>query len=271
MKVKKTSLKIISILAIIVIVALFGFNVWNNYVLVNVGNLRSFSFSLLIIFSFIAGVVTFFAPCGLALLPAYLSYFLGLGENPKNPGLKKAMVTGAVVTLGIIALYSLLGFIISSIGVVVSPYITLLQYIFAVLIIILGIALLKNFSLNMTMFNKMFGQKIRQSSGFGRAFLFGIGYGIASVSCTFPVVMALIFVPLITGNFLVGVGVFLSYSIALGIMMIIMSGIIAYSKEDVLQRMLKSSVKIKKLSGIVMMFAGIILLIYYLFFGMVIK
>ena len=56
--------------------------------------------------AFTAGMVATVNPCGFAMLPAYLSYFLGIegtDDGPAEAGVLRALVVGAVVSLGFVA------------------------------------------------------------------------------------------------------------------------------------------------------------------------
>ena len=83
-----------------------------------------------IAFAFTAGMVATVNPCGFAMLPAYLSYFLGLegrDEAAATVSLVRALVVGAVVSAGFLVLFGVAGALFSwtSFGVYeVSPWLT---------------------------------------------------------------------------------------------------------------------------------------------------
>ena len=67
--------------------------------------------------AFTAGMVATVNPCGFAMLPAYLSYFLGLGPatdsgEPPVAGVGRALVVSAAVSLGFLAVFAGLGVLI---------------------------------------------------------------------------------------------------------------------------------------------------------------
>ena len=78
MKIKKTHFTIFALLVAILAVALIGFAVWNQFIIPSLGNLSNLSLFLIVGLAFLAGVVSFFSPCGLALLPTVFSYNLSL-------------------------------------------------------------------------------------------------------------------------------------------------------------------------------------------------
>ena len=58
--------------------------------------------------AFGAGMVATVNPCGFAMLPAYLSYFMGIQEESRGRAaiLRSALVVGGVVSLGFLAVFA---------------------------------------------------------------------------------------------------------------------------------------------------------------------
>ena len=67
-------------------------------------------------FAFTAGIVATINPCGFAMLPAYISYFLGI-EATSSPSLAssitRALVTGSVVSAGFLFVFGIAGLLVS--------------------------------------------------------------------------------------------------------------------------------------------------------------
>lgn len=63
--------------------------------------------------AFTAGLVASVNPCGFAMLPAYLSYFMGLQDERDEPGraasVLQGFVVGGVVSAGFIVVFALVG------------------------------------------------------------------------------------------------------------------------------------------------------------------
>ena len=74
-----------------------------------------------IAFAFTAGLAALVSPCGAVMLPAYISYYLGL-EDEKELGndffkrLKNALLIGVVASLGLILLFGIFGLLWSVVG-----------------------------------------------------------------------------------------------------------------------------------------------------------
>ena len=270
MKIKKTHLTALALVVIVLAVALIGFALWNKFIIPSLGNLSNFSLILIVGLAFLAGVVSFFSPCGLALLPTVFSYNL---KNFSEGKVTKARVlsVGLYSAIGMLSFYALIGLIFSLLGSVFFPYLQTLQYVFAVIIIALGIIMVKNMSIRLPFqktVSSLFAGKVYESVGFKSYYLFGFGYGLAIMGCVAPVVSALLIFPFIVGNFSLGISAFVSYGLAQAVMLTIFAWTTVFSEKNIFEKALKSSGKMKKLSGIGLIVAGIILLIYYLFFDM---
>ena len=75
--------------------------------------------------AFLSGVVATVNPCGFAMLPAYLSYFLGIEshaavDEPTQASLRRALLVSASVSAGFLAVFTVLGVVIRAGGDTVS-------------------------------------------------------------------------------------------------------------------------------------------------------
>ena len=82
-------------------------------------------------YAFGVGLVAAFNPCGFAMLPAYLSYFLGLeGAHPdQRASVLRALAVGLSVTLGFLVVFGIIGIVLKgSLDTIQSrlPWVTML-------------------------------------------------------------------------------------------------------------------------------------------------
>ena len=275
MRIKKGYLTLGLLLLGIIIVAIIGFYIWNNQIISNIGKINQFSFYFILGFAFVAGVISFFSPCGLALLPAFLSYNMAMVDGKQNSKdiKKRILKIGVFSALGILTFYIILGIIFSLFGAIIGQYIKIIQYLVAFLFIIFGIMLVKNLTFSNALFDKLrekVHSKAIKSSGYKGFYIFGFAYGLDIIGCLFPLVMALILIPIITGNFLLGIAAFLSYSLALAITLSTFAYLIIFSKKSLVSDVLKSTKNLKRWMGVGLIIGGVALLFYYTFWGMVI-
>ena len=226
--------------------------------------------------SFSAGVAAFFNPCGFALLPAYVSYYLGR-DDLKTSWLSRAwrgLSLGALVSAGFFTVFGIMGLIFSFIGRWVAQYVPWVAAVVGAILFVLGAFMLfnKSFVPLTALANafKRFGPKTSGPSEGTSFYLYGIGYAIASVGCTLPIFMIVV-AQAFTGGFLNGVLNFLAYSTGMTVMMIALSLIIAYSKEFI-YRYLDAIVRyVQKLSALVLIGAGVYVVYYQLIYSGIVE
>jgi len=210
-----------------------------------------------------AGFTTFLSPCGIAMLPAYISYYLGKEEGEKN--IKKdffsGLKNGLYVSLGLISIFMLIGAIIVYIGNFIKSYIPIFTLIVGLILIIIGFLMLlnKNFSISLP-FHSRFNKKIKNP--FIRFYLFGIGYGLAVMSCTLPVFLAIMISALSAGSIIDGISVFLLYSIAAASGVIGISIITALTKGTFMKKFSKVFPYLRIITAVVIIIAGAYIIYY---------
>ena len=95
--------------------------------------------------AFAAGLVATVNPCGFAMLPAYLSYFMGIDEADQSrpAALRGALVVGSIVSAGFLVVFGLAGILITAGFRVVIDLIPWVAIVVGVAVIGLGIALVR--------------------------------------------------------------------------------------------------------------------------------
>jgi cytochrome c-type biogenesis protein len=89
----------------------------------------------------VAGLVSFFSPCVIPLLPGYLSYATGLSGADLEHARRGRMLAGAVLfVLGFSVVFVLLGWVSGSIGGWLVEWRSQLEIVLGILTILLGLA-----------------------------------------------------------------------------------------------------------------------------------
>lgn len=232
--------------------------------------------SALITIAIVSGFLTFLSPCGIAMVPAYISYYIGRKEKKvkKYTGYRQGFEGaryGFYAALGIISIFVLIGTIITFFSNFIKFLIPWFSMVVGVILIIVGFLMLfkKTFSLNLpiqikNLFGKIkpFRDREEKSSEFSRFYTFGIGYGFAVMSCTLPIFLIIIFNALNAGGILEGILIFLLYSGTTGIGMIVLSTSTALSKDFMLKKFRRIFPYIQKITAIVIILAGLYLIYY---------
>ncbi len=232
--------------------------------------------------AFGAGVVTFFNPCGFALLPAYVSYFLGQRNNPcesqmvgSNAWLSSGwhgLILGLTVSAGFFTVFGALGLLFSLVGGTLmrflGPQLPWIAATIGALLIVLGLLMFfGSFSLGLSLevLAARFMGNPAPRQGLLPYYLYGIGYAVGSVGCTLPVFLIWVIQPLLQG-FVGGLFNFLAYASGMALMMVALSLTMSLSKELIQQRLRPLMRFVQKAAALVMIGAGAYLIYYNLIY-----
>jgi len=220
------------------------------------------------------GVASFFSPCSFPLLPGYMSFYLGID---KSRSIRRALMGGAAAALGLLLVYLLIGVIVGLGGTTIKPYIPLMEPIVGVIIVIMGVVLLTNYTLPVHRISepikKRFSRKgtsasssdsmIEEKSGYLKLFGYGAGYAGAAAGCTAPLLLALIFGAMSSGGFMKALLIFVICAVVMAALMIFVTIMIAMSAGTIIQKLKVSTIWIKRISGIILIVVGVYLVAYY--------
>ena len=208
------------------------------------------------VFTFIEGVASFISPCLLPMVPIYLSYFIGENDDKNN----KAISNSIGFVLGFTIVFLILSIFASSFGAVLSGNIQYIKIIFGILIIIFGLNymdVIKIKFLNKTNINN---SNIKNFNFF-KAVLFGILFSISWTPCIGTFLSSALLLIASKQDLLKGIILMLLYSIGLGIPFVI-SAVLIDKLKNVFNFIKQHYDIIKKISGIILIVAGI----YIIFF-----
>ncbi len=214
---------------------------------------------------FSVGMLAAFNPCGFAMLPTYLGYFIGLDNDDEHQtrlrSVTRGLWVGTVLTLGFIAVFGVAGLLISwflNQGTIIeyTGYITISV---GILLIPMGIAMALGKQLNMRLpkMNKGTGSRETRSM-----FLFGVSYAVVSLSCTISVFIAAVSSTFTTDGFVDGLGSFVAYALGMGAVILFLTVSLARARSNVALHMRRFLPHVGKVSGVVLVAAGIYLINY---------
>ncbi len=211
---------------------------------------------------FAIGMVALINPCGFALLPAYLGYFLGLDDDTDESrivALNRAQLVGLSLSLGFMFVFGLLGLVFAGLYSSIAdalPYVTM---VIGVGLVVLGIAMLRGFDLALTL------PKLDKGTGsrsIASMFLFGVSYAVASLSCTFGLFLGVVGTSSSAKGFAERLGGFLSYGLGMGLLATTLTLAVAFGKRGLVNRFRQLLPKINLISAVVLIIVGIYISIY---------
>lgn len=217
----------------------------------------------LVSLAFTSGALAFLNPCSFALLPAFISYFVGKEEEGQTDDelreALKGIKFGLLATLGFATVFLSVGGLVSWIGTQVRIFIPPVLLVVGIILVGLGIS----WSLDIHAFSLTshgINVKLPKSS----FFLFGIAYALSSLACVFPIFLMLVFSSFGTGGYFSSVLVFLSFTLGMGLLMVITSTSVAISKTFLIEKFENAKKHVTRASGIVLVIAGVYLIYYWL-------
>jgi cytochrome c-type biogenesis protein len=220
-------------------------------------------------YAFGAGMVTTVSPCGIAMLPAYVSIYLGAeeGDFRARSSLRRgtrALTMSGVVTLGFVVLFGVAGAILSLGGQFLFTFIPWLAVLIGVALFLLGIYLLIGGNVYTNLPARLVSRlNINRRSGIKGFLIFGIAYGIAALSCTMPVFLAVVASVLTTKGIASGLLQFVSYAMGMGFVITIVTLSSALFKESVSRWLHRLVPLVTRFSGLLLIFAGGYILFFW--------
>lgn len=201
-----------------------------------------------------AGMLATVNPCGLPMLPAYLSYFIS-GENDERPMLGaviRSILVAVSVSAGFMTVFGISGAIVSWLTRSVYDVTPWISVVVGVVVVCLGVTLLTGREITVGLLKLDKGGRSRRPASM---FLFGISYAVASVSCTLPVFLAQVSSTL--GESLGrGVLVFLTYGAGMALVLTALSVSLAMARTELVAVLRRSLRVINRLAGAFLVVAG---------------
>ncbi len=133
-----------------------------------------------------AGVATFFSPCAYALLPGYVAYYVA-DTGGEKPPLTGALARGGAATLGVLAVFAVLFFIVVTVGGAIEAYLSTLELLVGAVLILFGLLLASGVDLS---FHVQLPERRSTTTGF---FAFGVLYAVAAAGCVAPLFLSIVF------------------------------------------------------------------------------
>lgn len=205
--------------------------------------------------AFTAGMVATVNPCGFAMLPAYLSFFLGLegADDDARAGVARALAVGAAVTLGFVVVFTTIGALISHLSLAVEQWFPWLTIAVGVGVFALGVALLFGFELRLALPHLDRGGRERTLVSM---FVFGVSYAVASLSCTLPVFLSVVAGTFSRSNALSGIAMYVLFALGMGLVLTVLTLALALARQSLVHRLRKVLPVVNRVSGALLVVAG---------------
>jgi cytochrome c-type biogenesis protein len=213
----------------------------------------------LLFLSFVAGIVSFLSPCVLPLIPGYLSFICGTDlENLQKKSKYFILEKSLLFVFGFSIIFILLGASSTFFGSFLLNKSNIFSNVISIIIIIFGLYLLGIVKFNFL--NKELKFYIsKYSNSFFFPLIVGMGFAFGWTPCIGPILGSILALASLENTLIQGIFLLITYSIGLGIPFVFagyyMGNFLIFSKKA-----RKFISKIQKISGLVLIVTGILIL-----------
>jgi cytochrome c biogenesis protein CcdA len=212
--------------------------------------------------AFTLGMVATVNPCGFAMLPAYLSYFLGMEDPSTSPqaGVRRALAVGLAVSTGFLLVFGVMGVLITQFSISIESNLPWFTLLVGIGLGGLGIAMLRGYEPVVRLPKLQKGTNSRQLSSM---FLFGVSYAVSSLSCTIPLFLAAVASTFTVHSFGAGLATFLVYGLGMAVVLLALTLAIALARQGLVRSLRGVLPYINRIAGGLLVVAGA----YMVYFG----
>lgn len=212
--------------------------------------------------AFIAGLLSFFSPCILPLIPAYFTFITGLSidelTQDSNRIRKKVILSTIAYVLGFSFVFILLGASASFAGTIISKYTWVIRYVGGGIILIFGLHLLGILKISQLNFEKKIHLKQKPVHLLG-TFIIGMAFGAGWSPCIGPMLGSILIVASNQDTILKGIWLLSIYSLGLAIPFLLMS-VFIHQLFSIMKRATRLLMYINKVSGVLLIILGLLLI-----------
>lgn len=208
--------------------------------------------------AFAAGMIAALNPCGFAMLPAYLALVVN-GEQTSRPrAVGRALTATAAMAVGFLTVFGLFGLLTVSAASTVQQYAPYLTLVVGVVLVALGLWLLSGRELTALSWNSArLGSRWTPTARLGSMFGYGVGYAVASLSCTIGPFLAVTGSSLRTGSLLDGVLVYVAYAAGITLVVGVLAVAVALANSALIDRIRRVLPYLNRTSGAVLIVVGL--------------
>jgi cytochrome c-type biogenesis protein len=212
--------------------------------------------------AFGAGLLATVNPCGFALLPSFVSYYLGSG-SPRGSGpgrVSDGLVVGLVLTAGFLVVFASVGIVVSLGARAVVRVVPWATIAIGVALVASGLWLLSGRSLGL----RLPGVRAApRGGGYGSIFAFGMAYAVGSLSCTLPVFLVVVGSGLAVGSALGTLAVFAAYGLGMATILMLLCLGTAGFREILVRRARRVLPHARRIGGALLVLSGAYVAYYW--------
>jgi len=214
--------------------------------------------------AFARGMLASVNPCGFVLLPTYLMYFLGIeatGDSPdQQASVRRGLLVGSAVSAGFVAVFVLVGVIAEFIDRWILRNAKYATGVIGVVFIVLGVAMLAGYRPRFATPHLDAGGRSRSVTSM---FVYGIAYAVASLGCTMPIFLPIVFGAGRREGVATGFANVVLYGLGMSLVVVALTVSLALANQ-VLLRVLRTAMRyVDLLAAAFLVVSGLYLLYYF--------
>jgi cytochrome c-type biogenesis protein len=202
------------------------------------------------------GMVATVNPCGFAMLPAYLSYFLGLEDSEAEvprASVAQAVRVACAVAAGFLAVFALAGVAVELTSLPVQENVPWISIVIGVALCALGVAMLCGFEPSVRLPRLDRGGRTRTV---GSMFVFGVSYAVASIGCTLPLFLGAVAGTMTRDSVVEGVMVFGVYGLGMTLVLLALTVAVALARTSIVRFLRGAQPYVGRVAGGLVALAG---------------
>ena len=215
--------------------------------------------------AFATGMAATVNPCGFALLPTYLTYYLGLDETSEDErpstatSIARALKVSGAMTAGFLVVFGTMGLLWGSLRSVLQPNLPFITIGIGTLVVVLGVAMLAGYEPTVGLPKLELSVGNRQLTSM---FFYGISYAVASLSCTLPLFAGVLTSTLETSSPVAAGLVVATFGLGMGLLLAVLTMAVALGRTSIVRNMRRVLPWIQRISGGLLVIAGLFVAYY---------
>jgi cytochrome c biogenesis protein CcdA len=206
--------------------------------------------------AFGAGLVAVLNPCGFAMLPTYLTLVVRGDTTGQLTALGRAAGATMEMVLGFLTVFGTFGLLTVSVVSTVQRYLPYVTVLIGIVLVALGIWLLASGQLaGLNPLTR--SSRWAPTARIGSMFAYGVGYALASLSCTIGPFLAVTAASFRVGLIVDGLLTYLAYAAGMSLIVGVLAIAVAFANPIAVHRMRRILPYINRISGALVMLFGL--------------
>ncbi|MDD7811540.1 cytochrome c biogenesis CcdA family protein [Mycobacterium sp. CSUR Q5927] len=206
-----------------------------------------------------AGLVAALNPCGFAFLPGYLGLVIADSRDTSRPvALARAGAATVTMSAGFLTVFGIFGLAVSPLITSAQKYLPFATVVIGVLLLAMGGWLLAGRDISVLLPTAGGTPTARLGSMYG----YGVGYAVASLSCTIAPFLAVISTTFHQGSTLAGALAFLAYAAGMSITVGVAALAVALAGSSATSALRRVLPYVGRIAGVIVLLTGLYVTYY---------